>query len=110
MARTIEFARSLPLSIAKFNICIPYPGTPYYNELKSAGRIRSEDWSKYNCHQIEEPLFDHPNLSWATLNVYYKKAFRKFYLRLPYMFRRFVRDLAMGDLIYDICYFFRSKW
>ncbi len=110
MARTIEFAKSLPLSIAKFNICIPYPGTPYYNELKSAGRIRSENWSKYNCHQIEEPLFDHPNLSWATIDIYYKKAFREFYLRLPYILSRFTRSLAMGDLIYDICYFFRSKW
>ena len=110
MARTIEFAKSLPLSIAKFNICIPYPGTPYYNELKREGRINSEDWSKYNCHRSEEPLFNHPNVSWATINVYYKKAFREFFLRPSYIKRRFIRSLKMGDLFYDIGYFFRSKW
>ena len=110
MKSTIKFAKSLPLSMAKFDLCIPYPGTPYYKELKLAGRIRSEDWSKYNCHQIEEPLFDHPNLPWATINIYYKKAFREFYLRWNYILRRFIRSLVMGDLIYDICYFFRSKW
>ena len=110
MARTIEFAKNLPLSIAKFDLCIPYPGTPYYKELKLAGKIKSENWSKYNCHQIEEPLFDHPNLSCTTINVYYKRAFREFYLRWTYILRRFIRSLTMGDLIYDLCYFFRSKW
>lgn len=110
MRRTIDFAKSLPLDIAKFDICIPYPGTPYYNQLKAAGRIRTLDWSKYICHQIEEPLFDHPNLPWPTINLYYKKAFREFYLRWAYILRRFTRSIARGDLIYDICYFFKSKW
>ena len=110
MRRTIKFAKRLPLSIAKFDLCIPYPGTPYYNDLKSTGRIKSEDWSKYNVHQLESPLFEHPNLSWTMINSYYKKAFRQFYLRPNYILRRFARSLAMGDLLYDIRYFFKSKW
>ena len=110
MAHTIGFAKSLPLSMAKFDICIPYPGTPYYNELKSEGRIKSQDWSKYNCHQIKEPLFDHPNLSWPKIIVYYKRAFREFYLRGTFVLRRFIRSFLTGDIIYDLVYFFRSKW
>jgi anaerobic magnesium-protoporphyrin IX monomethyl ester cyclase len=110
MKNTIAFAKRLPLDIAKFDICIPYPGTPYYQELESEGRIRSKDWSKYICHQTEEPLFDHPNLAWAAIEKYYKKAFREFYLRPAYVARRFARSLRTGDLLHDLSYFLRSKW
>lgn len=110
MRRTIEIAKRLPLDIAKFDICIPYPGTAFYKELKSEGRIRSEDWSKYNCHQIDEPLFDHPNLAWSTIRTYYKRSFREFYLRPNYIIRRFIRSLRVGDLLYDIHYFLKAKW
>jgi radical SAM superfamily enzyme YgiQ (UPF0313 family) len=110
MARTIEFSKRLPLDIAKFDICIPYPGTQYYKELKSQNRIRSEDWSKYICHQTREPLFDHSDLDWNTIGRYYKKAFREFYLRPAYLARRFMRSLLKGDLLYDIKYFLSTRW
>ncbi|MDD5680287.1 MAG: radical SAM protein [Candidatus Omnitrophica bacterium] len=110
MQRTIAFAKKLPLDIAKFDICIPYPGTPYYEILKADGRILSEDWSRYICHQIDEHLFDHPNLAWSTIGAYYKKAFREFYLRPSYIMRRFVRSLKAGDLAHDIYYLLKSKW
>jgi len=110
LKRTIEFAKKLPLDMAKFDICIPYPGTPYYNELKSERRIKSDNWSKYICHQIDEPLFDHRNLEWSTIRAYYKSAFREFYLRPSYIMRRFMRSLKMGDLLYDFYYFLKAKW
>jgi radical SAM superfamily enzyme YgiQ (UPF0313 family) len=110
MARTIEFSKKLPLDIAKFDICIPYPGTSLYKKLKEEGRMLSEDWSKYNCHQIEEPLFTHPNLSWDAIKKQYKKAFREFYLRPSYLARRFFRSLWMGDIFYDMFYFINTKW
>lgn len=110
MTRTIEFSKKLPLDIAKFDICIPYPGTSFYKELKSEGRILSEDWPKYNCHQIDEPLFGHPGLSWDVIRRYYKKAFREFYLRPGYIARRLLRSLRMGDVLYDIRYFAGTKW
>ncbi len=110
MEKTIEFAKKLPLSIAKFDICIPYPGTDYYQELSSKGRILSRDWSSYIVHQIEKPLFNHENLNWPTIGRYYKKAFREYYLRPSYIWRRFLRDLKTGDLFYDLRYFLESKW
>jgi len=110
MKRTIDFARRLPLDIAKFDICIPYPGTPYYRELKEAGRIRTEDWSQYNCHQTALPLFDHPNISWQTLERYYKQSFRDYYLRPAYVARRVARSLKAGDLFHDAYYFFKARF
>ncbi|MFC1711950.1 B12-binding domain-containing radical SAM protein [Patescibacteria group bacterium] len=110
MKQTIELAKSLPLDTAKFDICIPYPGTSYFNELKSSARILSFDWSKYVCHQTGVELFDHPNLNWGTIIYYYHKAFREFYFRPSYIFRRFIRSLKKKDLIYDLQYFLKSKW
>ena len=110
MNKTIEFAKSLPLDIAKFDICIPYPGTPYYKELMAENRIKSFDWSSYVCHQTKDALFIHSNLDWEVLEAYYKNAFKEFYLRPAYIYRRFMRSLMMGDLLYDAFYFLRSKW
>ncbi|MDD5097239.1 MAG: radical SAM protein [Candidatus Omnitrophica bacterium] len=108
MKKTVKFAKRLPLDTAKFDICIPYPGTSYFEELESSGRILSKDWSKYVCHQIDQPLFKHPNLGWEMIGKYYKRAFREFYLRPGYIFRRFFRDILKGDLIYDIRYLIQS--
>lgn len=108
MKKTIKFAKSLPLTTAKFDMCIPYPGTPYFWELEAQNRIKTYDWSKYNVHQADELLFDHPNLSWDTIASYRKKAFREFYLRPSYIFQRFKRDIRMGDLFLDIVYFIKS--
>ena len=110
MRKTIDFAKKLPLDLAKFDICIPYPGTPYYEELKATGKIRSFDWSKYNCHQTDEPLYNHPNLDWPTITTYYKRAFNEFYLRPNYVTRRLLRSIWKGDLIPDASHFLNFKW
>lgn len=108
MQKTIDFAKSLPLTTAKFGICIPYPGTAYFKELEAEGRIKTYDWSKYKIHQVEDPLFDHPNLAWNEISMYRKKAFREFYLRPSYAYRRLKRDIRMGDIFFDISYFIRA--
>lgn len=110
MQKTVEFAKSLPLSTAKFDICIPFPGTRYYQELEAEGRILSRDWSKYNVHQTAEKLFEHPNLTWEKLSYYYKKGFREFYWRPSYILRRFIKSFKNGDLFYDFIYVIKAHW
>ncbi|MDQ7837058.1 MAG: radical SAM protein [Thermodesulfobacteriota bacterium] len=105
---TINFAAKLPLSLAKFDICIPYPGTPFYKELDAENRILTKDWSKYICHQTRVPLFEHPNLTWEQLDYYYNIAFRKFFLRPRFLWKRFIRDIKKGDLLSDVSYFTKS--
>lgn len=108
MQKTIAFAKSLPLTTAKFGMCIPYPGTVYFQEINKLGKIKTYDWSKYKIHQTEDPLFEHPNLTWNQISFYRKKAFREFYFRPSYAIRRLKRDIRMGDLFFDIIYFIRS--
>jgi radical SAM superfamily enzyme YgiQ (UPF0313 family) len=108
--KTITFAKSLPLDMAKFDIAIPYPGTPYYHELKAKNSILSEDFEDYVVHRTDKPLFKHENLEWDELKQLYYKAFRKYYLNVYYILRRIKRSFLMNDLIYDINYFIKSKW
>ncbi|MFH0936773.1 MAG: radical SAM protein [Candidatus Daviesbacteria bacterium] len=110
MAQTVKFAKSLPLSTAKFDICVPYPGTNYYCELEKEGRIRTFDWSKYNVHQTKDQLFNHPNVSWDRISFYYKKGFRDYYLRPSYIIKRIIKSIKSGDLFFDISYFLKVRW
>ncbi|MBI4845295.1 MAG: cobalamin B12-binding domain-containing protein [Candidatus Omnitrophica bacterium] len=110
MQDTIDLAKRLPLDTAKFDICVPYPGTRYFDELESSGNILSKDWSKYICHQVDDPLYKHQNLSWQTISRSYKKAVREFYLRPSYVLRRFIRSIRKGDFIFDILYFLQTRW
>lgn len=110
MEKTIKFSKSLPFDMVKFVIAVPYPGTKFYQELMAQKRIKTTDWSKYLCHGIDEPIFDHPNLSFETISSYYRKAFRDFYLNPSFIFRRFFRSLKMGDLWFDFMYFIRTRW
>jgi anaerobic magnesium-protoporphyrin IX monomethyl ester cyclase len=105
---TINFAVSLPLDIAKFDICIPYPGTSFYKELDEDNRLLTKDWSKYIVHQTDSPLFIHPNLTWEQLSYYYKLSYKKYFFRPKYILKRFVRDIKMGDLLFEAKYFFTS--
>lgn len=110
MIKTIQFAKSLPLSTAKFDICIPYPGTRYFQELDSKNRIINKDWGNYAVHQTKVPLFKHPNLSWQTICLYYQKAFREYYLRPSFMISRFFKSLKKGNLINDLFSLLRFEW
>jgi len=108
--RTIAFARRLPLDIAKFDICIPYPGTPYHDRLRASGSILTEDWSLYNCHQTKTPLFRHTDLTWAELLAAYRRAFREFYLRPGYIARRIWSSLRRGDILADARVLMTTEW
>lgn len=103
MNDTINFAIKLDPDYAKTTLLVPYPGTDIYNEWKSNGVIKSEDWSKYNDHSPSK-VYNHPNLDWKTLEKYYNLFYRKFYLRTGYIARRFIRSLFKGELLHDAYY------
>jgi anaerobic magnesium-protoporphyrin IX monomethyl ester cyclase len=46
--KTISFAKELNPDSIQFSITTPFPGTRYYDILKSEGNLLSEDWEKYD--------------------------------------------------------------
>ncbi|HOA05290.1 MAG TPA: radical SAM protein [Candidatus Fermentibacter daniensis] len=109
MEETIRFACSLPLTYAKASMTLPFPSSALYRKLKMEGRIRSEDWDKYNFHCTSE-VWEHENLDWETIRKYYGLFHRRFYFRPSFIWRRFWRDLAMGQLLDDVRAVLSNTW
>ena len=36
----------------RFTINTPFPGTPFYEQMKKENRIIENDWSKYDLHHV----------------------------------------------------------
>jgi bacteriochlorophyll C12 methyltransferase len=53
---TYDFIMKHRIEFPVFTLATPFPGTPWYDELKAAGRIRHFDWDKYDTfHHLYIP-------------------------------------------------------
>ncbi|MBF0471223.1 MAG: radical SAM protein [Gammaproteobacteria bacterium] len=68
---TIDWACEIRPDTAQFQLMIPFPGTPMFDELKEKG------WLKNGAP-------DFPELDWEEMERYAKQAYREFYLSWPY--------------------------
>jgi radical SAM superfamily enzyme YgiQ (UPF0313 family) len=50
--KTAEFIIENHIEMPVFFICTPYPGTSYYNQLNSQGRIFNRNWARYDAHNL----------------------------------------------------------
>lgn len=110
MQRTIDFAKELDLDMAKVTVTIPFPGTHYFEGLLNKGNIKQANWSEYNCYFSARKIYQHPNVSWDTVDFYFKKFYREFYLRPNFISKRFIKSLSRGELLRDIAYFLKTRW
>jgi anaerobic magnesium-protoporphyrin IX monomethyl ester cyclase len=91
---TIRFACSLPLDMAQFSVCTPYPGSALFEELRASGildtGVRADGsldpsvWARYApyiCFTDVEPIWVTPALDVNQLRKLQKRALRRFYLR-----------------------------
>ena len=79
MQETIDFAKSLPIDVAKFHILKPYPGSLIHEEMKNAGLIESFNYDDYGIHTF--PVHHTRFVSAQEIYVIHKKAYRAFYFR-----------------------------
>jgi anaerobic magnesium-protoporphyrin IX monomethyl ester cyclase len=108
LKETIRFAKELQPDIAKFDIMIPLPSTPIYKEWDGK-YITTKKWDGYGFHKGEQ-VYNHPNLSWATLKKYYAKAYRSFYLDPRFIARRIKRSIRTRMIVNDLKLFFNVRW
>lgn len=86
--KTIDFVRNTGVDYAQFSIAIPYPGTAFYKEMKEQNRLLSNDWTEYDgtCKTVVKS----DDLSAEELTQAVEKAYREFYFRPSYLFKRLV--------------------
>lgn len=82
--QTIDYAIELNPYGAQFTVATPYPGTPWYDELKKENdRYRlSENYDDYTQYQL---VYNHPSLSSEDVSELKNRAYRRFYYRLSYV-------------------------
>lgn len=107
MRETIEFTKELDPDYPKAAITIPLPGTPMFKALQQAGAIKTYDWEAYN-QQTKTELYKHPNLEWKTIYEYYSKFYKELYYRPKYVWKRIIKDIANGQIFWDVYFFLRS--
>ncbi len=49
---TLDFIHDAHVDLPRFTVCTPFPGTPFFNRLKSEGRILTENWTLYDAQHV----------------------------------------------------------
>lgn len=73
--KTVRWALDMNPDTAQFQLMIPFPGTPYYDEMKANGWINAEG----------RP--DMPGFSDERMRAVAKKAYRAFYISPSYLWK-----------------------
>jgi radical SAM superfamily enzyme YgiQ (UPF0313 family) len=88
--QTINYAISLNTFGAQFAIATPYPGTPWYGDMKNKPESihlddNLEDYSQYRL------VYNHPHLSSEDMERLKSLAYRRYYFRLSFLSKHFRR-------------------
>lgn len=90
---TIQYAKKLNTPVVRFAVSTPYPGTAFYDRLKSEGRLLTDNLEEHNQFTL---VFKHENLTSAQVNKLLGKAYISYYARPTYLLsslKWFFRDL-----------------
>ncbi len=91
MKRTVDFALELDPDYAQFTVLTPYPGTPLYNYALEHGLIEDWNWEHYTTIK---PVMRGFHFTREDLKRMLRYAYRRFYLRYPFI----KRELGAGRL------------
>lgn len=76
----LRYAKQVNPYAANFNICTPYPGTGFINEIEPY--IASRDWSRYDVYSANL-RYDH--LTAEQVEELHRECFRHYYFRWDYL-------------------------
>ncbi|UCD84872.1 MAG: radical SAM protein [Deltaproteobacteria bacterium] len=87
--QTVKFATKNRIDTIQFMILTPLPGTKFYYDLDSQGRLVSRDWSLYDAHHV---VYEPKKMTFFDLQFETFKAMAKFY-----SWRQVLKRLAKFD-------------
>jgi len=82
MNATLQYAKRLDTFLARFAVCTPYPGTDYFNFMKSQDRILTHDYEKYTQFDL---VARHDNFNEKDIRDMLLRAYSEYYFRPDYM-------------------------
>lgn len=100
MQETIDFAKSLPLDQASFNMMTPIVGSAFYKRVEKHGRFLVDRNSPEYWTGEKGPVFELDECTSKLLTRMYRKAYRQYYYRLSYFMQQFASIRSFGDIKY----------
>nr|WP_321514114.1 radical SAM protein [uncultured Pseudodesulfovibrio sp.] len=102
MRQTIEFAKSLDLSVASFTLFVPLPGTLDYKRAHKFGTFDPDYYKKdllleYNMPKF--PVYVPKGMTAKELLAIHREAYNKVYLRPKYIFRKLLEIRNIHDFM-----------
>jgi radical SAM superfamily enzyme YgiQ (UPF0313 family) len=99
--RTLGFCEGADVFGASFGILTPFPGTPTFEKLEAAGRIRTRDWRLYD---LQHQVFDLPGWAPGALEAGVRGLEERYYswpafARRTARLRRYPRLLRPASLL-----------
>jgi radical SAM superfamily enzyme YgiQ (UPF0313 family) len=88
--RTLEFLEEARVDALQATILTPFPGTPLFDTMEAAGRIRTRDWAHYDFGHV---VFEPKHLSPDLLRAGHAWVQRRFY-SWPSTWRRIARGVG----------------
>ena len=102
--RTVDWAVQKGITTSTFHIATPYPGTLFYQKMKGAGRMTTNNWDLFDTRHV---TFKPTNMTPHELEEGYETAYRNFYT-----WRAIVKSsLLHGSTKHQLKHFFyTSGW
>ncbi len=101
LAETVRFVRRSSINSVQLMILTPLPGTPLFDNLQAAGRLKTRSWSNYDAHHV---VFTPKNVSAWELQWAQIKGHARFY-----SLRRAIKVFADGQLTNGAIYLYAHK-
>jgi radical SAM superfamily enzyme YgiQ (UPF0313 family) len=76
----LRYAKEVDPFVANFNVCTPYPGTGFIDEI--GPQIASRDWSRYDVYT---PNLKYEHLTNEEVAELHQQCFRQYYFRWKYL-------------------------
>jgi len=95
LQETFDFAKKLNPTYVQFGIVTPFPGTPFFEDVKN--KLKTHDWRKFTvAHELLDCDFD--------LEKELAKGFLKFYLRPKFLLKTIKLDKSwtLKTLLYPL--------
>jgi len=96
--QTINFALSLKCDTIQFSGAVPFPGTKFFKMAEEKGWLKTKNWSEWLGEGEQKGIVSYPTITQESINYYVDLGLRKFYFRLPFMFKFLLDTRSFSDL------------
>ncbi len=103
---TVSFAIKHKIDTVQFLILTPFPGTEFYEKVRSEGRIFDQKWDEYDAHHVK---FSPKHFSPFRLQMAQIQAHARFY-RLRRVFSRLFRGRVRAFIIGIYANILNRRW